>query len=141
MKEYITTLCAAALMVSLCTIILPEGSIKKYATLAGSVIISLAIVLPLGNLSRYGEVDYFMSFTEGEMTEIDAREQYGRILMTEYTKSIEESLKEYGRVYVSVNSEMEVEKIDIYTSRYIAPEEEAYIKKAYNPHKLEVHYE
>ncbi len=134
------TLCASALLVSVSSLILPEGNLKKYAYLVSSVMISLSIVAPLKGL--LGDRD-FLSFDDIEYSEMrreDAEEIYHSAIEDEYKKSIEESLSVYGRAYVHLNEDLSVSIIEIYATGSISAEDEAKIREETNCERLEIKY-
>lgn len=140
MKGYILTLCASALFVSVSSIILPEGNIKKYASLVSSVMISLSIVAPLKNLFNVNEFISFENIEESYMQKEEAEYIYQNAIKEEYKKTIEEYLSSYGRVYVNVDDDLSVSLIEIYVNVPLSEEDEKKIKEEFNPEKLEVKY-
>lgn len=139
MKEYILTLCASAIVVSLTSILITEGPIKKYASLASSIIISLSIVLPLTSIVG---ADIFYEFpSEDYSLEYNAEERYNEMLKEEYKNSIEKNLSELGRTYAFISDDMTVLKIEMYRTTPLSESEKAYIEENYAPVELEVYYE
>ncbi len=139
MKEYILTLCASAIVVSLTSILISEGAIKKYANLASSLIISLSIVLPLTSIIG---ADIFYEFpTEDYSLEYNAEERYNEMVKEEYKTSIEEKLSSLGRTYAFIADDMTVLKIEMYRKTPLSDNEKAYIEENYAPLELEVYYE
>lgn len=139
MKTYIMTILAAAVTVSVTGCLLPEGSVKKYASLASSVMISLAVALPFAGLLGK-EFEFTLPDTDDFAYAYDAETEYKRMLAEEYEKEIEESLSYLGRVYAEVDSDLNVEKIEIYSSEEIDRAEKERIAGEYSPIVLEVHY-
>lgn len=139
MKAYIMTLCAAAIAVTVTNCLLPEGSVKKYASLASSVMISLAIALPFAKLLN-GDFTFSLPETEEYLVDYDAESRYKDILKEEYKNTIETALSDIGRAYAEVDRDLNVKKIEIYITEPIDGEDEARINE-YNPEKVEVYYE
>lgn len=140
MKEYILTLCAAAIILSVTTCILSEGALKKYAIMASSVMISLAIALPFAKmLNKDFEIAMpdLGSYHDGT----DASAEYNKMLKEEYKKEIEKSLSYLGRAYAYVSDELEVTKIEIYATNPIGKDELDKINEEYAPWETEVYYE
>ena len=52
LRQWILTLVASVFVLTLVHVLLPEGSIKKYASLATGLVMMLAIFSPLAQLSR-----------------------------------------------------------------------------------------
>ncbi len=140
MKEYILTLCAAAIILSITGCMLPEGAIKKYAITASSVIISLAVALPFVKMID-GDFSFSIPESEEFTIEYDAAERYNTMLKEEYKRIIEEGLSDMGRIYAEVNDDLEVAKIEIYAERQISEEELEKIDEEYSPCETEVYYE
>lgn len=139
MKAYILTLCAAAIAVTVTNCLLPEGSVKKYAKLTSSVMISLAIALPFAKLLN-GDFTFNLPETEEYSIDYDAQSRYKDILKKEYKSTIETGLSDIGRAYAEVDDDLNVKKIEIYAINPIDGEDEARINE-YNPEKVEVYYE
>lgn len=139
MKAYIMTILAAAVTVSVTGCLLPEGTVKKYASLASSVMISLAVALPFAGL--FGkDFEFSLPDTEEFIYSYDAETEYKKMLADEYEKEIEEKLSYLGRIYAKVDADFNVEKIEIYLSNEIGEEEKKKITDEYSPLVLEVHY-
>lgn len=138
MKAYILTLCAAAIAVTITNCLLPEGSVKKYASLASSVMISLAIALPFARFLN-GDFTFSLPETEEYSINYDAERRYNDILKEEYKNNIETGLSDIGRVYAEVDDELNVKKIEIYVTEPIDSDEEVRINE-YDPEQVEVYY-
>lgn len=140
MREYILTLCAAALILSVTGCMIPEGTIKKYAVMASSVMISLAVALPFVKMID-GDFSFSLPESGEYKVEYDAAERYNDMLKDEYKRLIEEGLSDMGRIYAEINDDLEVVKIEIYAERQISQEELEKIDELYSPCETEVNYE
>lgn len=138
MKAYIMTILAAALTVTAAGCLLPEGAVKKYASLASSVMISLAVALPFAGFMG-NDFEFSLPDTEDYIYSSDAASEYKRMLADAYKKDIEEKLSGLGRVYAEVDAELNVNKIEIYAREKITEEEKTKIADEYSPLVLEVH--
>lgn len=140
MKDYIVTLCAVSVAVALFNCLLPEGSVRKYALTASSVMISLAIALPAVKLF---DKDFSVSIPKAEYYGIDYDPEirYKEALRAEYTSYIEKRLEAFGRVYVTVDEDFNVSSIEIYATRTVNEDEKEKIRSEYLPESLEVYYE
>ncbi len=140
MRGYILTLCASALFVSLSSLILPEGNIKKYASLVSSVMISLSIVAPLKNLFAESDILSFESIEYEDMQYEEAEEIYKNAIKEEYKKTLEERLSVYGRSYVYLNDDLSISLIEIYSDFPLEDKVKEKIKEEFNPERLEIKY-
>lgn len=140
MKAYIITLLASAVLVTVSSLILPEGNIKKYAHLVSSVVISLAIIAPMKSVFDISSVFDFEDMSSYEMTREEAEKIYSDNLKDELEKAIEESLSSYGRVYVKLSENHKVKSIEIYREEALDEEEKNKIEEMYQPERLDVIY-
>ncbi len=140
MKSYIITLLSSSLTVSLSSLLLPEGNVKKYAKLVCSVLISLTVAMPLNLLKINFEEIEFIKDGEFALSREDAEKIYSDNLKEEIKKQTEEELGFLGRVYVTLGDECEIKLIEIYTDRALKEEEKNEIAEKYKPEKLEVYY-
>ena len=140
MKAYILTLMASALIVTISSLILPSGNVKKYAHLVSSVMISLSVIAPFKVIFDAEELFDFSRIYISEFTEEGATEIYNENLKDEMKLTVEKSLSEYGRVYVKLNDDLSVYSIEIYTDENLSEETIKEIKDMYRPERLEVLY-
>ena len=138
MKAYILTLMASALIVTISSLILPSGNVKKYAHLVSSVMISLSVIAPFKGIFDAEELFDFSRIYISEFTEEGATEIYNENLKDEMKLTVEKSLSEYGRVYVKLNDDLSVYSIEIYTDEILSEETIKEIKDMYRPERLEV---
>lgn len=141
MKGYILTLLASAVTVTVSSLLLPEGSVKKYAHLVSSIVISFAVIAPFNSLFDISEVFEFEDISSYEMTREEAEEIYSENLKTELKKTIEEGLLSYGKAYVEISDDLEVSYIEIRTENEIDEAKVAEIKEMYQPERLEIIYD
>ena len=140
MKAYILTLMASALIVTISSLILPSGNVKKYAHLVSAVMISLSGIAPFKGIFDAEELFDFSRIYISEFTEEGATEIYNENLKDEMKLTVEKSLSEYGRVYVKLNDDLSVYSIEIYTDENLSEETKKEIKDMYRPESLEVLY-
>ena len=140
MKSYIITLMSAALCVTVSTLILPEGNVKKYAKLICSVLVSLTVALPFRALKiDFEEID-FLKNNEYMMSREEAERIYSDNLRENIKRTTEEELGFLGRVYVTVAEDVNISKIEIYSDERISDETKDAIQRNYCPERLELNY-
>jgi len=116
LKEYVTGMVAAALLGAVFNMLLPEGSIKKYASCFIGLAVIAVMLLPLQKLM--GSEINFPAF-EAE-TQADTQEVYVTMLEQEFCKQAEENImqKSGGRVraevYATVSDKTEVDRVILY---------------------------
>ena len=140
MREYILTLLCAAIAVSVSSLILPDGNIRKYAKLVCSVMVSLTVAVPFRMIKIDLENFDFPDTEDFAISREEAEKIYAENIKEGVKKQTEEELSVYGRVYVTVNDELGINLIEIYTEREIGEEEKGEIKEKYNPLRLEIYY-
>lgn len=139
MRDYVLALCAAAIFLSLCNIILPDGTFKKYAAFACSLVLAAVMLSPLADIGTAGIFEGFDVQVE-RITKEQAEDEYLYYLKRSYEDRIAGELSAYGRASAEVADDLSVKRITIYASvETVVPREE--IEAAYNPEKLEVFYE
>lgn len=105
MREYMTNLGTVLMMIAVAEILMPAGSIKKFASLAMGFMVITAVVFPLDSVLTMPDFDA-QSFVEEEQSADSIRAQ----LRAEGLKKVEESLaakinekiKHGSKVYVRV---------------------------------------
>ena len=111
MKDYMTSLGVVLMLIALSNMLVPEGSIKKYASLAmGFMLITSAIsFIPTGSEAPIFTEDSF-SISEEEVASAQAhyRAEVLKRHRENLEKTIEEKLKYGGRAYVEVSPDGEV---------------------------------
>ena len=111
MKDYMTSLGVVLMLIALSNMLIPEGSIKKYASLAmGFMLICAALsFLPTGNKFPIF-TDDSLSLNEEDIAYAEA--QYRAEVIKRHRenleKTIEEKLKYGGKAYVEVAPNGEV---------------------------------
>lgn len=93
MREYMTTLGCVLIMTAFAKMLVPEGSIKKYVSLAmGFILISTALsILPGKSWKINFPVDSF-SADDGEIAKMEA--EYRAAVIKEHKKNIEKKIEE-----------------------------------------------
>ncbi len=140
MKGYILTLLCAAITVSVSSMMLPEGSIRKYAKLVCSVMISLTVAVPFRMIKLDFEKFYFLETGDFSLSREEAEGIYTENLKDGIKKQTEEELGNLGRVYVTVNDELCISLIEIYADSEIDDVIKKEIAEKYTPGRLEIYY-
>ena len=114
MREYMITLGSMLMMVSIAEILMPEGGIKKFASLAmGFMIITVAVAPISGDVFKF-ETETF-GINEESMKE--AQRQYEEKVLAEHRKNltlrIQEHIKHGSEVSVEVTSEGILQQVTI----------------------------
>lgn len=141
MKAYVLTLCAAALCVSLCSLLLPEGGMKAYARMASSILISLSTLMPFAAVFGRTAPEELFTVTQETMTREEAQEAYQALLRDSLRAAAEDDLSRFGRAHVFFGDGTDIARIEIYRATALSEEERRYIEEAYAPGALEVTYE
>ena len=141
MKGYIMTLLMSAIIISVLSVLLPEGNMKKYACLVSSVIISLSVITPFKSIFDFSEIFIFEEQEFEKLTRDDAKLIYNNNMKTTLKEEIETQLSVFGRAYVTISDDFTVEKIEIYSQKIITEEEKEEIKRSYNPERLDIVYD
>ena len=111
MKEYMTSLGVILMLISFSNMLIPEGSIKKYASLAmGFMLITSALAfIPIGGeLPIFTENSFSISEEDVSKSEAQYRAEVLKRHRETLQKTIAEKLKYGGRAYVEVSPEGEV---------------------------------
>lgn len=116
MKEYVISLGAVMMMIAFADILIPEGGIKKFASLAMGFMIITAVTAPFGEKNEFFNLDA-STFTVDE-TEIEKAEaQYRAAVLIEHrknlTKNIESKIKHGSKVFVEVTPEGNLSRVKI----------------------------
>ncbi len=92
MREYMTALGSVLIITAFAKMLVPEGSIKKYVSLAtGFMIISTALSILPGKLGDISFSDDSFSFNDEEITKIEAR--YKAEVIKEHRKNLSEKIE------------------------------------------------
>ena len=140
MKSYILTLLCAAITVSVSSMIIPDGSIRKYAKLVCSVMISLTVAIPFRMIKLDFEKFYFLETGDFSINREKAESIYRENLKDEIKKRVEDELSGLGRVYVTVEDELYINMIEIYANNEIGDDKKKEIMEKYSPGRLEIYY-
>lgn len=111
MKEYMTSLGVVLMLIALSSMLIPEGSIKKYASLAmGFMLITSALsLIPSGSkIPIFTEDSFSISEEDIATAEAQYRAEVLRRHRENLEKTIEEKLKYGGRAYAEVSPEGDV---------------------------------
>lgn len=111
MKDYMTSLGVVLMLSALSNMLIPEGSIKKYASLAmGFMLITAALsFIPTGSqMPVFTEDTFAISEEEIAASEAQYRAEVLKRHRENLEKTIEEKLKYGGRANVEVSPEGEV---------------------------------
>lgn len=117
MKEYMTTLGVILMLISFSNMLIPEGSIKKYTSLAmGFILICSALsFIPADKNDAFFDIEPF-TFSEEEIEENEAL--YRAEVIKKHRENLENAvkakLKNGGRVYVEVNPQGEVSSVTLW---------------------------
>lgn len=117
MREYMIALGSVMMMVSISGILIPEGGIKKFASLAMGFMIITVAVFPLG---KGEEIFKFTpeSFGVQEEKIKEAQSLYKKNVLEKHKQNLEEMIKVHIKhgsgVEVNVTSEGEVESVTLH---------------------------
>ena len=116
MKEYMIGLGSVIMMISFAEILMPEGSVRSFASLAMGFMVITAVVMPLGNI---GENFSFSaeSFSLDEESLENAQAEYRAEVLKEHresiTRKITEKIKYGSAVFVEVSPDGEITRVTI----------------------------
>ena len=117
MKEYMTTLGTILMLISFSNMLIPEGSIKKYTSLAmGFILICSALsFIPADKDKAFFDIEPF-SFSEDEIENSEAlfRAEVIKKHRENLENTVKEKLKHGGRVYVEVTPQGEVISVTLW---------------------------
>lgn len=138
MKEYIMTLAAVAIFSSLCALIMPEGSFKKYTNLICSLVIIAVMLKPLSNGDALLNAVESFDFEVPNMTAQDAQNEYSKIMLDAHgdrvKKDIEQNFPDCTAI-VDVEAGGSVAKVSVYGTT--DPEKlRTYIKEHWSPKEV-----
>ena len=107
MSEYIKNLGTVMMMVAIANILIPEGSMKKFAALSMGFIMICAAIVPPGQL--FNEDDFSIETFSSGVSLAGAEEDYRERVLTEHRENIKEKIDEHithgSEVLVKVNEE------------------------------------
>lgn len=111
MREYMTALGSVLIITAFAKMLVPEGSIKKYVSLAtGFMIISTALSILPGKLGDISFSEDSFSFNDDEITKIEAR--YKAEVIKEHRKNlsekIEAQMKHGSKAYAEVSPDGQI---------------------------------
>ena len=111
MREYMVSLGCVLMIIAFSKMILPEGSIKKYVSLAtGFILISTALTLFPGKIGEISFDEESFRLDEGDIAKMEAT--YQAKVITEHRenlqKKIEEQMSHNSKAFVEVSPEGEI---------------------------------
>lgn len=116
MREYMITLGSVMMMVSISGILMPEGGIKKFASLAMGFMVITVAVYPLGRGENFKFTPESFGIQEEKIK--DAEALYEKNVLSEHRKNLEEMIKAHikhgSAVEVSVNENGETESVTLH---------------------------
>ena len=117
MYEYMRNLGAVLMLIAFASILVPEGNIKKYVSLAmGFILIIAALsVVPgqIGEISFSAE-SFEMSEDDIAKAQAEHRAQVLKMHRENMKKKIEEQIKGGSKAYVEVSEEGEITSVTLY---------------------------
>ena len=117
MREYMKNLGTIMMMIALSNMLIPEGEIKKFASLAtGFMLITAAVAVVPKDVSEFSFSSPAYTFDEKRMEE--AEERYREQVMENHRENIrgliEEKFVHQSRAEVETDREGNIEKITLY---------------------------
>lgn len=117
MREYMITLGSVMMMVSISGILMPEGGIKKFASLAMGFMVITVAVFPLG-----GDGEFFKftpeNFGVDEKVLIEAESLYEQKVLAQHRENLEKMIaahmKHGSRAEVSVREDGKIDSVTLY---------------------------
>ncbi len=114
MIEYIKNLAVVMMMVSIANILIPEGGIKKFASLAMGFIMISSAIFPLGDLLKKDFADTFViDEKQYEKAEKETREKVLSAHKENLEMKIMEHIKHNSDVNVSVDDDANITDVKI----------------------------
>ena len=117
MREYMKNLGTIMMMIALSNMLIPEGGIKKFASLAmGFMLITAAIAIVPKNVSEFSFSSPAYTFDEKRMEE--AEERYRQQVMENHRENlrrlIEENFVHSSKAQVETDREGNIKKVTLY---------------------------
>ncbi len=117
MREYMKNLGTIMMMIALSNMLIPEGGIKKFASLAmGFMLITAAIAIVPKNVSEFSFSSPAYTFDEKRMEE--AEERYRQQVMENHRENlrrlIEENFVHSSKAQVETDIEGNIKKVTLY---------------------------
>ena len=117
MREYMITLGSVMMMVSISGILMPEGGIKKFASLAMGFMVITVAAFPLGGNGKFFNFTP-ESFGVDEKVMSEAESLYEEEVLSKHEINLEEMIRKQVKhgsdISVNVNSKGEIECITLY---------------------------
>jgi len=120
MREYMLSLGTVLMLVAFANMIVPEGTIKKYVSLAtGFMIITTAISIIPGKIGEISFPSESFQMSEEKIAGIEA--EYYAEVMKEHKKNLETKIGEHmtkgGKVFVEVTEKGEIISITLISEK------------------------
>lgn len=116
MKEYVISLGTVMMMIAFADILIPDGGIKKFASLAMGFMIITAVAAPFGEQNELFKFDT-SSFMIDEAELEKAEAEYRAAVLLEHrknlTEKIETKIRHGSKVFVEVTQEGNLSKVKI----------------------------
>ena len=117
MREYMKNLGTIMMMIALSNMLIPEGGIKKFASLAtGFMLITAAVAVVPKNVSEFSFSSPAYTFDEKRMEE--AEEKYRQQVMENHRENIEKLISENfvhpSKAQVETDREGNITKVTLY---------------------------
>ena len=117
MREYMMNLGSVLMLIALSNMIIPEGGVKKYASLAmGFMLISSAVsIIPV----KVEDISFSTAEKAISQSQIfDLKEQFQADIMKKHRENleniIEEKMKYGSKAYVKITEDGEIESVEIF---------------------------
>lgn len=117
MREYMKNLGTIMMMIALSNMLIPEGGIKKFASLAtGFMLITAAVAVVPKNVSEFSFSSPAYTFDEKRMEE--AEEKYRQQVMENHRENLENLIEENfvhsSKAQVEIDREGNITKVTLY---------------------------
>lgn len=117
MREYMKNLGTIMMMIALSNMLIPEGGIKKFASLAtGFMLITAAVAVVPKNVSEFSFSSPAYTFDEKKMEA--AEERYRQQVMENHRKNLQELIEEkfvhFSKAQVEIDGEGNIKKVTLY---------------------------
>ena len=116
MRDYMITLGSVLMMIAVSDILMPEGDIKKFASLAMGFMVITAAVMPLGNMAEKFKFDA-SSFEIDEEKLRESEAEYRAEVIKKHRENlalkIQEKIKHGSKVTVEVYENGEISSVTI----------------------------
>jgi len=120
MREYMLSLGTVLMLTAFANMLVPEGNIKKYVSLAtGFMIIITAISILPGGIDEFTFQESSFGMSDEEIAKIEA--EYTAEVILKHRKNLEQKIEEHmsesGKAYVEVTEKGEITKVTLRSSQ------------------------